>query len=435
MAIKIIESAKNLTERIRTDVQRNWTGSNPFLKNGLVSAITIAFGNRFYDTYRLINYWKNQFFVDTADVENLEIFANLKDVTQDTSSPSQGPIVMEGTAGTIVDAGEVWTFGDFEYETLSTVTILASSQNVTSLTQISGTATATFNSDHFLATGATVTISGANESDYNGTFVISVISATEFTYSINPTAPGVATGTISSANTSAYVEVRCTSNGSDTNVSSSATMDIQVNNPNIDSVAFVAFGGVQGGTDEQTTEEYREEILEAWRNPVTQFNDAAITKECKKVAGVTRVFVKRITPAVGQVTVYFTRDNDTNIIPSASEVTSVKNQLDTIVPMNTALSDVFVLSLTAVPVNFQFASITPNTNSMRTAIKESLDAFFRTSTSEGTDLTEEQYIAAIKNTFDSATGQKLEAFTLTTPSGDVTVNAGEIATLGTVVYS
>lgn len=435
MAIKIIESAKNLVERIRTDVQRNWTGSNPFLKNGLLGAITIAFGNRFYDMYRLINYWKNQFFVDTADVENLQVFADLKDVTQDTSSPSQGPIVMEGTAGTIVDAGEVWTFGDFEYETLSTVTILASSQNVTTLTQITGTATATFNSDHFLATGATVTISGANESDYNGTFVISVISATEFTYSINPAAPGAATGTISSTNTSAYVNVRCTSNGTGVNVASSATMDIQVNNPNIDSVAFVAFGGVQGGTDDQSTEEYRQEIIDAWRNPVTQFNDEAIKRECKKVAGVTRVFVKRITPAIGQVTVYFTRDNDTNIIPSASEVTSVKNQLDTIVPMNTSLDDVFVLSLTAVPVNFQFASITPDSNSMRSSINASLDAFFRTSTTEGTDVTDEQYITAIKNTFDSETGQALQSFILTTPTGDITVTDGEIASLGTVIYS
>ena len=37
--------------------------------------------------------------------------------------------------------------------------------------------------------------------------------------------------------------------------------------------------------------------------------------------------VKRVTPLVGQVTILFVRDDDDNIIPSGSEVTTVKDAI------------------------------------------------------------------------------------------------------------
>lgn len=435
MAIKIIESSKSLIQRIRTDVQRNLEGSNPFLKNGFLSSLTIAFGNRFYDLYRLIDWWKNQFFVNTADVENLQIFADLKNVVRGTSSQSSGPIVITGNVGTILDENSVFTVNQKRYSTRETVEILNRQINVLVAQQLNGLATITTTSEHLLASNIEVTISGAVASEYNGTFRIAVISKNQFTYQINPTAPSSTTGTIVVSLVSAYVNVLSEGTGSQNNLLSGTELKIEVNQPGINANAYVAFGGIEGGTDDESIEQYRQEIINRWQNPLAQFNDEAIIRQCKSVEGVTRVWVKRITPAVGQVTIYFTRDNDESIIPSASEVATVKEILDKIVPMNTDTSDVFVLSPEAVVTNFTITDVIPDSNSMRQSIKNSLDEFFRTSTSEGKTVNREDYESAILNTFDLETGLKLTSFELLSPNGDITVTDCQIATLGQVIFT
>ena len=67
--------------------------------------------------------------------------------------------------------------------------------SISSLTQLSSTVTATISTNSTLTTGTYVTISGAVPADYNGTFQITVLSNTQFTYTIatNPSSP--ATGT------------------------------------------------------------------------------------------------------------------------------------------------------------------------------------------------------------------------------------------------
>lgn len=58
-----------------------------------------------------------------------------------------------------------------------------------------GTATATTSTPHKLTTGQTVVIAGADQSEYNGTFVVTVKDDNEFYYRISG-APVTATGTI-----------------------------------------------------------------------------------------------------------------------------------------------------------------------------------------------------------------------------------------------
>lgn len=73
---------------------------------------------------------------------------------------------------------------------------LDSTLSITDISRTDTTATVTTAVDHGLITGAVVVISGANQSDYNGTFTITVTGATTFTYTVanSPTTP--ATGTI-----------------------------------------------------------------------------------------------------------------------------------------------------------------------------------------------------------------------------------------------
>lgn len=67
---------------------------------------------------------------------------------------------------------------------------------VTSITRSSSTATVTTSSAHGLTTGNAVTISGASQTEYNGTFTITVTDTTHFTYTVSGTPATPATGTI-----------------------------------------------------------------------------------------------------------------------------------------------------------------------------------------------------------------------------------------------
>jgi uncharacterized phage protein gp47/JayE len=137
---------------------------------------------------------------------------------------------------------------------------------------------------------------------------------------------------------------------------------------------------------------------------------------------------------LGQTIVYFTRDNDTNIIPSNSEVDALEAQLFTIKPANTSDSDFIIRAPTPVTVDFTFTALTPNTSTMQAAITANLTALFQESTTVGGDLKAFSYNSAIFQTIDPTTGDVVTDFTLSAPSGTVTIDAGELPVLGGITY-
>lgn len=68
--------------------------------------------------------------------------------------------------------------------------------SVTSITQSSGTATATVSAGHQLVTGDSVYLSGATQTDYVGSFGVTVTGSTTFTFTVDSAAVSPATGTI-----------------------------------------------------------------------------------------------------------------------------------------------------------------------------------------------------------------------------------------------
>lgn len=68
-------------------------------------------------------------------------------------------------------------------------------QTVTSMTRSGATATATL-AGHGYRTNDSVTIAGAEQSDYNGTFTVTVASSSTFTYTVSGTPATPATGTL-----------------------------------------------------------------------------------------------------------------------------------------------------------------------------------------------------------------------------------------------
>lgn len=437
MSLDLPESANEVVQRSKTDVQREVSESNPFLRNSWLGALITGYGNRIFDFYIQLKEAIKQSLPDTATGTFLERWAAIWSRNRLAATAGNGNIVATGTATTTIPINTLFVTSDgLIYKSSSAVSITDSVISVTSITRVGNVATVTTASDHNLANNVLVSILGAVETDYNVVdAVIQVTSLTVFTFTVEnaPTTP--ATGTITATHTSIPVPVAAQTFGADTNQLAGTELKLQSPIVGVDDVTNVDFGEIGGGTDQETDTALQARLSDRIQNPVAHFNVAEITAIAKTVAGVTRVFVQEVTPALGQVTTYFMRDDDIDPIPSGAEVTAVNDVIQTIRPANTSVANVIVSAPTGVSTDFTFTALSPNTSTMQSAISANLAQFFDEQTSVGLDIDEDAYRSAIFNTVDTVTGDVVVSFTISAPpSGDITIASGEIGVLGNIVY-
>ena len=87
--------------------------------------------------------------------------------------------------------------------------------------------------------------------------------------------------------------------------------------------------------------------------------------------------------------------------------------------------DVIVLAPAPALANFVFDALVPNTTTMQAAITANLEALFLDRGAVGVPLSEDAYNAAIIQTVDPSTGDRVQSFNLTSPSGDIGGGVGE----------
>jgi uncharacterized phage protein gp47/JayE len=435
MSLGFPSSPGVILEGMRSDSQSIVPELNSGLRESFHQSLLVAFANASFEQFVTLQLLIGEIFIDTATAEFLERWGSYKSITRNPASQAVGFITVSGIDTTVVPQSTSFSSDEgLQYETLLEGVISEMSLSVTSLTRLGNVATAVTSSEHNLASGINVTISGADQTEYNGTFLVTVTDTDEFTYKV-PGAPVTpATGSILSSFTTSSIEVESIDTGANTNQLSGVGLTVDTPIAGLDDTAFVQFGEIGGGTDIESDEDLRVRILEAYQRPIALFNVAQIISQAKLVAGVTRVFVFEVTPDLGQVTVYFTRDNDENVIPSLSEVDAVKDSLLLIKPAYIQDADVIVLAPTPVTTDFIFSSIVPNTSTMATAIASNLDEFFKEKTFVGTNVTAIDYLSAINDTVDTQTGDQLQSFVLTSPVGDIAVTTGELAVLGVVNF-
>jgi len=124
------------------------------------------------------------------------------------TTPATGTIVTSlnlTTAGnwqaaTLNDAAYLFQRGEdplFFSPTLGILNRIKNARNETTVTITnSGTTATVSHTAHGLNTGASVSISGANEPEYNGTWTITVVDADSYTYTMDSSPSGDATGTV-----------------------------------------------------------------------------------------------------------------------------------------------------------------------------------------------------------------------------------------------
>jgi uncharacterized phage protein gp47/JayE len=432
--IDIPKTFSEVVERLRNDFQSSIQDSNPFLRTGFLKSLLDSHAGRYLDLYRKTTTLINELFVYSASEVGLIQHGNEYGLTLLPAIKPQGSIIAIGTVGEVISSGTefVSKTGDIFISTAS-ATVTSDILNISLLTQNNGVATAT-SVDHKLATGVSVTISGASQTGYNGIFEIEVTSKDTFTYSVDSSTPTPATGAITASIDRAIIFIEATVGGIGGNLSPNEKLDFVSTLININSETAVIHPGLTGGKNEEGLSEFRGRLQNFKRCPVSPFNANSIKKTIQEaVPTATRIFINPTTPGTGQTTIYFVEDGQSNIIPSSATLAKAKNALTDIITANIDIQDVFVYAPTLVSVNFAFSSITPNTQTMREAIISNLDYLFLT-TKEGVDILEEDFLNAIINTVDTAAGAQLESFNLASPIGGVPISAGQLGVLGNVTF-
>lgn len=434
MPLNTPSTAQEVENRAKVDVQNQLPDANPFLPNSWLSTLISAYSNRIFDFYQNLDAAVSESFYDTSTGDFLDRQADWFKVTRLTATQATGNAVFTGVNTTVIaDATQITTSDGLIFQTVGASVIASDLIAITQITRTLQVATVNTTVNHEFASGISVTIADANEIEYNGTFEISVIDDDTFTYILVGTPSTPATGIITASSASAFVPIVSQDFSESTNLEGSTLLTLVSPITGIDNTVTLDINGTIGGSDLETDENFRDRFLFTTQNPTAHFNVSDITKIIlDNVAGVTRVFVQEVTPANGQVTIYFMRDNDTDPIPDAGEVATVKTEVLTIKPANTSDTDVIVVAPTGETVVFDFSALDPNTPTMLQSITDNLQFYFSTATLINVPITANAYNSVIFSTVDSTNGDRVQDFTLSLPAGDVAIGVGEIGILGAV---
>jgi hypothetical protein len=175
--------ASAMTDSVAADGQTPMTGSLNLNSNKIVNLATGTVGDDG------VNF--TQF--NTPTFGGAVTCSTTLTVVGDAFFNSTGQIKLPN--GTTAQRSATPTLGSVRYNTtLQTFEGYStySGQTISSITNVTTTATLTTATTHSLTTGTFVTVSGAVPVEYNGTFSITVVDATSFTYTMLATPSGSA---------------------------------------------------------------------------------------------------------------------------------------------------------------------------------------------------------------------------------------------------
>lgn len=428
---------KTIIDRIKTDIKSVIKELNPTDQNTFIYSLVVAMAGLANDNNLQIklDIIPNSFVTTCKDEEALEPFATLKNVPQKLATGSEGKAVISGLSGTTIPIGTIFLANEQRFRLQSSVSIGTQSIGISEITCNGKTVNVTTVSNHNFASNIQITIAGCDTAEFNGSFIITATDTNKFSYQINTTVTATETSIGTATGTIAVLDLKSIETGASTNLANGDSLAIENQIAGANMYAYTMFTEISGGADDEAFEEWKKRVVYRYQNPITYFNEANVINAVLSIAGNTRCWVKKCTPIVGQATIYFVRDNDANILPDASEIAKAKDAIVALRTVKDSDSDIFVYAPTANVVNFNISDVSPDTPTMKTAIKNSIEQLFADKVNLETNLTLDMIKSAIGNSFDLESGAEIQNYTLNTPSTDIVCSTGELAVLGTITFS
>ncbi|MGD9638391.1 MAG: baseplate J/gp47 family protein [Alphaproteobacteria bacterium] len=236
-------------------------------------------------------------------------------------------------------------------------------------------------------------------------------------YSVN------ADATISGS--SVQTMVTCITVGVDGNLDAGSSLSMISPIAGVNSSVTVASEGITSGTDKENIDSLLSRLENRVQSPPHGGNEEDYVTWAKEVSGVTRAWVFPKEMGDGTVTVRFVMDDkEDTLIPTEIEVQKVQEYIDDARPVT---ADVYVVAPVAVPINFTI-NISPSTVAVKSAVIAEIKELFIREAEPGKVILKSHIDEAIS----IATGE--EDHKIVSPTEDISVETGEIATFGTITW-
>lgn len=302
--INFPKNSNEVFDKIATDVKTEVQESNPFLKNSWIRAVIKGLSFGVFLLYRTLQKSIDAIFWDTAVGIYLERASKIFGITRNPSTKSTGYIVITGLVGTAIPLNTQFSSTNgLLYSTQTSDTITANSTGIQTLSFLAGTVKAETSVDHQLATGMSIEISGAIETEYNGNFVITVIDSKSFTYSVSGSPSTPATGSPVVNADSVFMLVESIDFGKEQNIDSGDQVTVLSSIVGMDDTSYVSYTAISGGTDIETDDSLRDRFLFRVRNPISLFNKTHIELQIRELTFVSRIWIQGVDDLVQNFTV------------------------------------------------------------------------------------------------------------------------------------
>lgn len=285
-------SFEELSETTRAELRRQRPDLDPNVFGSWVRAFLDSVSAASAAQVRSLRDLERQLFPTTAEGEFLDRWGEYEGLERNPVSGAFGTVNVPGVNGTVLPFNTTFTGSNgIQYATTNAGNVEVRGQAILTLSRIGNTVTATTAEPHNLATGQETTIAGANETEYNGTFSVTVAAPDQFQYVISTTPTTPATGSPTLSSTYAIVNVQASTGGQVTNLSGGSVLTIETAIAGIDGTALVNFNGLAGGADVESDELYRSRILLSRSIQEGVFTADQIKLAALGVPGNTRAFV------------------------------------------------------------------------------------------------------------------------------------------------
>jgi uncharacterized phage protein gp47/JayE len=217
--------------------------------------------------------------------------------------------------------------------------------------------------------------------------------------------------------------------GDDSNLPATAALTFETPIPNVSSDAVVAVGGIDGGVDEEGTEELRARYLLRLREPPQGGADQDYEAWALKAPGMTRAWVYPHELGKGTVVVRTVMDGEPDIFPDAGEVATVQAELQAERPITAE-----VTALAPVELELDFTiEVVPDNAETRAAVEAELEDLLQRVAEPGDGVARGKVLLSqIRTAIGISAG--VTDYTLTDPPADVVPGVGELLVVGTITW-
>lgn len=404
---------------------------NDFASQSFLGVEATAISFLLENVYQIARWIEENSFLSTAYDEEAIIklaFERANGMVRKGAVGGSGIMNISGSVGTLIPNETVFNSADgFVFKTVGDGIIELKQLNITNIIRVGNLVTVTTATPLNISSNNLVSISGITPADFNTINTqIKVINTNQFTYELQGT-QGTGAGVGVVTYNIASILINAETSGVATNLPQGAELTIQTPIINLNSIGYVGYAGLIGGTEIETIANLQIRALNEIRTPQVLFGAKYYETLATSLAGIERAWCipPQNTSMIGQINIY--------ILPAT--VNNIENLKNTILNGNYAPvieeSDIVIQAPTSLPVTVTVTGLTPNTATMRTAVQNSLIAYFQElEMGQGSNI--EDIKGIIYNTQDSS--GSFARYTNVT-AGSLTTQFNELLTYQATVFN